>query len=448
MSPASADHDQAFLGIVSRLREKWTLEILSALHDTPQRFSDLKRRIGLNPNILTRSLRSLTHDGLVARLTWPSGLPRVEYELTPKGRRYVSYIEVVKEWSHIEQASAGPAERPPARAVGTPRRRTRQTSPHAGWAALVAAPLMHVGVVVRNVGHASLAFGRVFGLSMPPIEPGAVTIDGMVSHILLSRFRFPNFFVEFIEPVDGPTSPYASFIRRNGQGVHHLAFHVDRHDFDKRLDWLALQGGRCVAGGFGLPFADVDLEARLGTTIQLMADRDERNGGVFKRTTRPPEALSDGGHVLGRPQVTHVGIVVRDIARAVKSYVEIFGVQMPRVRLGTPRFPSDARASQGACAKLATIGHPNIAIQLIEPVGTSPMGDFLQGRDSAVHHIGFNVRRTLSRTIATAEADGGRRVLGRDGDPYAQIDLRSTIGLILEFTGSLQDEATVRARPA
>jgi DNA-binding HxlR family transcriptional regulator len=81
------------------LSGRWRTLIIYYLIDGPKRFSDLMRD---NPKIsqrmLTLDLRELEAAGVVARTVYPEAVIRVEYELTPAGRRLVPLINALGDW--------------------------------------------------------------------------------------------------------------------------------------------------------------------------------------------------------------------------------------------------------------------------------------------------------------------------------------------------------------
>lgn len=83
-----------------RFGDKWAGLILVCLEDGPRRYSELRvplRRV--TPKMMTRSLRSLERDGLVARTVY-EGLPqRVEYALTPLGRSMLEPLRAACAWA-------------------------------------------------------------------------------------------------------------------------------------------------------------------------------------------------------------------------------------------------------------------------------------------------------------------------------------------------------------
>jgi DNA-binding HxlR family transcriptional regulator len=73
---------------------KWTLLIIRDLADSSLRFCELERSLeGISPRTLSLRLRALEDQGIVSRRTYPEVPPRVEYELTNKGKALAPLIE-------------------------------------------------------------------------------------------------------------------------------------------------------------------------------------------------------------------------------------------------------------------------------------------------------------------------------------------------------------------
>ena len=63
------------------------------------RFCELERSLaGISPRTLSLRLRALEEEGIVERRTYPEVPPRVEYELTEKGRALLPIIEDMRAW--------------------------------------------------------------------------------------------------------------------------------------------------------------------------------------------------------------------------------------------------------------------------------------------------------------------------------------------------------------
>ncbi|QXG76831.1 helix-turn-helix transcriptional regulator [Modestobacter sp. L9-4] len=65
---------------------KWAVLVLSALHQGPHRFGELRRRVdGVSEKMLSQTLQVLERDGLVHREVRSATPPHVEYSLTGLG---------------------------------------------------------------------------------------------------------------------------------------------------------------------------------------------------------------------------------------------------------------------------------------------------------------------------------------------------------------------------
>lgn len=92
--------------LLDQLADKWSMLILIAVTEQPQRFNVLKREIeGITQKMLGQTLQSLTRSGLVARTVRPTRPVTVEYSITPLGRSLFPIIERLRMWS-IENIAA------------------------------------------------------------------------------------------------------------------------------------------------------------------------------------------------------------------------------------------------------------------------------------------------------------------------------------------------------
>jgi DNA-binding HxlR family transcriptional regulator len=73
---------------------KWTILVIRDLAGGCSRFCELERSLaGISPRTLSLRLRALEEEGIVDRRTYPEVPPRVEYELTDKGRALLPLID-------------------------------------------------------------------------------------------------------------------------------------------------------------------------------------------------------------------------------------------------------------------------------------------------------------------------------------------------------------------
>ncbi|MET8974046.1 helix-turn-helix domain-containing protein [Streptomyces sp. NPDC004539] len=85
---------------------RWGGLTLGALYEGSLRFNELRRRVdGVSEKMLSQTLHALERDGLVHREAQPTNPPRVDYELTPLGRRVaerlLSLIDLVE--GHMDE---------------------------------------------------------------------------------------------------------------------------------------------------------------------------------------------------------------------------------------------------------------------------------------------------------------------------------------------------------
>ncbi|HEI8867310.1 helix-turn-helix domain-containing protein [Serratia sp. AKBS12] len=88
--------------VLARLGDKWTILVISLLALSPAvplRFSAIRRGIpDISQRMLTLTLRNLERDGLVARHYYPELPPRVEYQLTDRGRSMLKPLAAFTDW--------------------------------------------------------------------------------------------------------------------------------------------------------------------------------------------------------------------------------------------------------------------------------------------------------------------------------------------------------------
>lgn len=109
--------------ILSRVGDKWTIQVVVVLRAGSLRFNGIKRRVdGISQQMLTRTLKTLERDGMVERTVYPNTPPQVEYTLTPLGHSLSETARQLADWAaahrgEIEDSrrqydSRGTVERP------------------------------------------------------------------------------------------------------------------------------------------------------------------------------------------------------------------------------------------------------------------------------------------------------------------------------------------------
>ncbi|MEP7055828.1 MAG: helix-turn-helix domain-containing protein [Actinomycetota bacterium] len=79
---------------------KWTVLVVRDLLQGTRRFSELRTSLqGVSPKTLTDRLRVLEAHGLVRRTVFAEVPPRVEYQLTDRGRGLEPVLDALSRWS-------------------------------------------------------------------------------------------------------------------------------------------------------------------------------------------------------------------------------------------------------------------------------------------------------------------------------------------------------------
>jgi len=74
--------------------------IIFALENGALRYSEIAHRMTrITESMLVRQLRELERDGLVTRTVYPEVPPKVEYALTPSGKRLIPALRLISLWS-------------------------------------------------------------------------------------------------------------------------------------------------------------------------------------------------------------------------------------------------------------------------------------------------------------------------------------------------------------
>ncbi|HWT74469.1 MAG TPA: helix-turn-helix domain-containing protein [Mobilitalea sp.] len=82
--------------VQNMLSGKRKIIILWYLSNKTLRFNDIKRKLpDVTQKMLTSQLRSLEKDGLITRTVYPDVPPKVEYSLTPLGKKIIPILELM-----------------------------------------------------------------------------------------------------------------------------------------------------------------------------------------------------------------------------------------------------------------------------------------------------------------------------------------------------------------
>jgi DNA-binding HxlR family transcriptional regulator len=84
---------------LARVGDRWTLLLVAALLDGPQRFNELQEELGgIAPNVLSARLKALGEQALVVAEPYSERPPRFAYELTEAGRELAGALRLLADW--------------------------------------------------------------------------------------------------------------------------------------------------------------------------------------------------------------------------------------------------------------------------------------------------------------------------------------------------------------
>ncbi len=105
--------------VMSLIGYKWSGLVVWQLMDGPKRHGELLRALpGISPKTLTDRLRELEAERVLVRRVFAEVPPRVEYELTARGRSLHEIYQAIVRWAHVDEnsdfdADSGPLQRMP-----------------------------------------------------------------------------------------------------------------------------------------------------------------------------------------------------------------------------------------------------------------------------------------------------------------------------------------------
>jgi DNA-binding HxlR family transcriptional regulator len=92
--------------VVDRIGDKWSVLVLMVLEDGEVlRFNEIYGYIKtISQKMLAVTLKALEADGLVNRTVYPQIPPKVEYELTERGRSLLPHLHGLVQWAQVNMS--------------------------------------------------------------------------------------------------------------------------------------------------------------------------------------------------------------------------------------------------------------------------------------------------------------------------------------------------------
>jgi len=123
----------------------------------------------------------------------------------------------------------------------------------------------HIGIAVSNLEQAISFYEKVLGLTCYNIE------EVPDQKVKTAFFQIGQTKIELLQSTD-PTGPIGKFIEKKGEGIHHIAFSVEK--IEEQLTHVAAMGIALIdskprKGAEGLDIAFLHPKATSGVLIEL-----------------------------------------------------------------------------------------------------------------------------------------------------------------------------------
>jgi methylmalonyl-CoA/ethylmalonyl-CoA epimerase len=277
----------------------------------------------------------------------------------------------------------------------------------------------HVSIAVASIDRGVGFFTRYF-----PTQPRN---DKQTSEQAQGGFLWQDFYLggvplEFIEELPGREGFIAQFIRRHGEGLHHICYEVDR--IDPMIAALKAGGVRVVdEHDFpdGQKTCFISPRSAFGVLIQLWQPLD-----YSRPAPRPPDD--------GLARFDHVAIAVRNINPAMEFFRRYFPVEVVNYPVRS--------TSQGNFV-LAHIDVAGFKLEFLQSPGPNTEDDFVRGfidrYGQGMHHVTIDVK-DFDGVLERLRADG-HRIVGREsnwrGERQFFISPQSAMGTLVQVWDGL-----------
>jgi methylmalonyl-CoA/ethylmalonyl-CoA epimerase len=277
----------------------------------------------------------------------------------------------------------------------------------------------HVSIAVASIDRGVEFFKRYF-----PTQPRN---EKQISEQAQGGFLWQDFYlggvpVEFIEELPGHEGFIAQFLRRHGEGLHHICYEVDR--IDPMIAALTAGGVRLVDEHTfpdGQKTSFISPRSAFGVLIQLWQPLDYDHPAP-----RPPDD--------GLARFDHVAIAVRHINPAMEFFRRYFPAEVVNYPI---------RSSSQGNFVLAHIDAAGFKIEFLQSPGPNVADDFvsrfIQRYGPGMHHVTIDVK-DFDGVLERLRADG-QRIVGREsnwrGERQFFISPKSSMGTLVQVWDGL-----------
>jgi methylmalonyl-CoA/ethylmalonyl-CoA epimerase len=132
-------------------------------------------------------------------------------------------------------------------------------------------------------------------------------------------------------------------------------------------------------------------------------------------------------------QVKHVGLVIRDIDKAVVDYADFFGVAHQKVMESKGmQWPDSYTGDRSAWAKIGFFNLRGMLLDLVTPVGgASPWRNHLDRCGEGLQHLAIEVD-DVDAAVADLIKRGGRHEMGAKGAVSQYVNMDDSLGITFE----------------
>jgi methylmalonyl-CoA/ethylmalonyl-CoA epimerase len=208
--------------------------------------------------------------------------------------------------------------------------------------------------------------------------------------------------IEWIQPVKG-ASVYDEYLRKHGDGVHHLAFAVSSPaQLDEQRKYFQAKGVETVQYG--------SWQGTKGKGLFAYLDTAPKGGGITMELTYNPDAPPAGTAAKSENEypfnkIVQYALVVRDVKKVSDFYEHLgFGAMPVDHNVSVDR---NYRGQPGKFEMYLGWWHwGTVTFEWIQPlVGPSVYEDYLDARGEGFHHLAFNVT-DMDQAIALLKSKG------------------------------------------
>jgi methylmalonyl-CoA/ethylmalonyl-CoA epimerase len=262
--------------------------------------------------------------------------------------------------------------------------------------------IIEIGVAVRDLAMTGNSLIEILGARE------GKPIRAKEFNMVAQMFRVGNIEFELMEPSPGK-GIIADFVKKRGEGLHHLAFEVE--DMDATLDWVKKQNVKIISEILvnSTKAAFLHPASFKGVLIELIE-------GIVKNVdnTILPTDLQTQGHGggIGAEGILEVGIFANDLEAVRDFYSKIFLCETPEI--------SDVKPLS---LRIATCRVGNVCLKLMEIIGKRGYSNALFGKGQpGLNHVTLKVTNIQS-AIVHLKSNG----VDFEEDPMGLRDARSVL---------------------